>query len=359
MKKLSIELKENSYDIYIKKGIIENVGLLIKNIYENKKIIIVTDENVDKYYGHVVYESLMENKFEVKKVVLKSGEKTKGINSLLKLYEEFLDYKITRSDLIIALGGGVIGDLTGFAAATFLRGVPFIQIPTSLLAQIDSSIGGKVAIDLPQGKNLVGNFYHPIAVFIDPNVLSTLEPKFFKDGMGEVIKYGCIRDKKLFDTLLSYKNDTEVFSNIENIIYKCCLIKKEIVQNDEKDNGERMLLNFGHTLAHALEKYFDYEKLTHGEAVAIGMYNITVHTEEMGITKKGTASLIKEILQKYKLNYKIDVRDWDKVIRDTIYDKKNLSKNMNIIVLFQIGKGIIEKINKEAIDNFIGGIDSE
>lgn len=359
MKKLSIELKDSSYEIYIEKDIIKNIDKLIKSIYKNEKIIIVTDENVDKYYGNLVCSLLLENKFKVKKIVLKPGEKTKSINSLLRLYDEFLDYNLTRSDLIIALGGGVIGDLTGFAAATFLRGIPFVQIPTSLLSQIDSSIGGKVAVDLPQGKNLVGNFYHPKAVFIDPNVLKTLEPKFFKDAMGEVIKYACIKDKNLFDTLLSYKNNTEIFYDMEDIIHTCCLIKKSIVQQDEKDTGERMLLNFGHTLAHALERYFNYDGITHGEAVAIGMYNITLHTEKMGITKIGTSNLIKELLKKYKLNYNLDIKDWDKVIQYTTYDKKNLSKNMNVIALLEIGKAIIKKINKEEINKFIGGINIE
>ncbi|MDV2934331.1 3-dehydroquinate synthase, partial [Enterococcus faecalis] len=171
-------------------------------------------------------------------------------------------------DLIIALGGGVVGDLAGFVASTFLRGISFIQIPTSLLAQVDSSVGGKVAVDLERGKNLVGSFYHPELVLIDPNMLGTLPEKYFNDGLGEVIKYGCIKSKELFEKLEGFENKEDLKENIGEIIYECCNIKREVVEYDEKDLGERMILNFGHTLGHAIEQIYNYETYSHGEAVA-------------------------------------------------------------------------------------------
>ncbi len=168
----------------------------------------------------------------------------------------------------------------------FLRGISFIQIPTSLLAQVDSSVGGKVAVDLERGKNLVGSFYHPELVLIDPNMLGTLPEKYFNDGLGEVIKYGCIKSKELFEKLEGFENKEDLKENIGEIIYECCNIKREVVENDEKDLGERMVLNFGHTLGHAIEQIYNYETYSHGEAVAIGMNMISKIAEEKDLTKK-------------------------------------------------------------------------
>lgn len=353
MKELRINLTENSYSLYIERGLISSIGENIKKIYKNKKIVIVTDKNVDSFYGEQVKKDLEENKFIVKKIVLEPGEKSKSIDVLIKIYDELLDFGITRGDLIIALGGGVMGDLTGFAAATLLRGIPYIQIPTSLLAQIDSSIGGKVAVDLPRGKNLVGNFYHPKAVFIDPDMLKTLDKRFFYDGMAEVIKYGCIRGKALFQDLLSYKDEEELISNMEDIIYSCCSIKKEIVEKDEKDTGDRMLLNFGHTIGHAIEKYFNFEKYTHGEGVALGMYAITKKSEDMKMTKEGTSDLIKDILTKYNLKYEIHLEDKEAILKAIALDKKNKGDFMNLILIKDIGNSFIYKIKKEQVNEFI------
>jgi len=269
------------------------------------------------------------------------------------VYNELLDFEITRSDLILTFGGGVVGDLGGFAASTLLRGIKFVQIPTSLLAQIDSSVGGKVAINLEKGKNLVGSFYHPKAVYIDPNLLETLDKRFFYDGMAEVIKYGCIRDKELFEKLLEYDTKDELMNNIEEIIYSCLSIKKEIVERDEKDTAERMLLNFGHTFGHVIEKYFNYEKYTHGEAVAMGMYHITKKSEDMGLTEKGTSELIERILSKYNLQHNMVDMNKDKMIEIIGLDKKNEESSINMIFLKKIGHSFIKKINKEEIEKYL------
>jgi 3-dehydroquinate synthase len=231
--------------------------------------------------------------------------------------------------------------------------VPFIQIPTSLLAQVDSSVGGKVAVDLPKGKNLVGSFYHPEAVYIDPEVLNTLDTKFLHDGLGEVIKYGAIKDIELFDDLMSYKDDEEMLKNVDKIIYKCCSIKKAVVEKDEKDKGDRMLLNFGHTLGHAIEKYFNFEKYSHGEAVSIGMYTITKNSERLGITEEGSSERIKTILKKYNLPYKVQGLQKEKLIEAISLDKKNDIDKINIILINKIGEAFIKNIPSTEIENYI------
>ncbi|KGM98528.1 3-dehydroquinate synthase [Clostridium botulinum] len=353
MKELRINLGENSYSIFIDRGLIESIGRKIKGIYSNNKIAIITDKNVDKFYGDIVVKNLIDSGFNVKKIVINPGEKSKSVDVLLEVYDSLLEFGITRGDLIIALGGGVVGDLTGFASATLLRGIPYIQIPTSLLAQIDSSIGGKVAVDLPKGKNLIGNFYHPKAVFIDADVLKTLNKRFFYDGMAEVIKYGCIKDKKLFYNLLNLNTHEELMNNIEDIIYSCCIIKKDVVEKDEKDIGDRMLLNFGHTIGHAIEKYFNFDKYTHGEAVALGMYAITKKSESMNLTKQGTSKLIRDILIKYNLKWDIYMDDKESILYTISLDKKNKDEFMNIVLLNEIGEAFIHKVNKKEVVNFI------
>ena len=256
------------------------------------------------------------------------------------IYEALLNAKLTRSDLLIALGGGVIGDLAGFVASSYLRGIKFVQIPTSLLAQVDSSVGGKVAVDLPQGKNLVGAFYHPKAVIIDPDVLNTLPDHFISDGMGEVIKYGCIKDKELFELLCRHTSFDDLKPKLTQIIARCVDIKRIVVEADQFDLGERILLNFGHTLAHTIEQHFNYERESHGEAVGIGMYQITKIAEEKGLTTSGCAEQIKKALEIYKLpdnsNLPIDV------LTDAIsLDKKNLNNHLNVVLLHDIGDSYV------------------
>ena len=343
---LKVDLKDRSYSIIIEKGVINRVSEEIRKVYKGKKIFIITDDNVNKYYGGKISEELKKNDFKVKLLSLKPGEETKNFNTLPIVYNELLDFNLTRSDLIIALGGGVIGDLAGFVASTYLRGVEFIQIPTSLLAQVDSSVGGKVAVDLERGKNLVGSFYHPKCVLIDPEVLNTLDNRFFIDGMAEVIKYGCIKDKQFFDYLKKMENNQQLINNMEVVIHKCCDIKRQVVENDEKDKGERMLLNFGHTLGHAIEQYYNYTKYSHGEGVAIGMYVISKISEEKGLTKKGTSQRIKDILVKYNLPYELDV-NIEETLEAINLDKKKLGNDLNVIILKEIGNSEIYKTTAE------------
>ena len=336
--KLTVNLGENSYPIFIENGIIKKSGEHISQIFSGQKIMIVSDDNVFPLYGQQVMDSLKD--YECHFLVLPHGEPTKNFQSLPKIYTAMLDAKLTRSDLVIALGGGVIGDLAGFAAASYLRGIKLVQIPTSLLAQVDSSVGGKVAVDLPQGKNLVGAFYQPKMVLIDPDVLNTLPEHFIKDGMGEVIKYGCIKDGSLFDRLCAHSSFEDLKPELPEIIARCVDIKRIVVEADQFDTGERMLLNFGHTLAHTIEQYYNYERESHGEAVGIGMYQITLMAEEKGLTGSGCADQIKKALDIYGLpsSCGLPVTDLTKAIT---LDKKNLNGKLNVVLLKELGSSYV------------------
>lgn len=334
MRKLHVDLGKNSYDIIFDRGLISRVGEYVGR--DGKKLFVMTDDNVAAIYADRVVSSLEKAGYEVSLCVLPHGEKTKSFDVLPAVYARLLQEKITRKDALVALGGGVIGDLCGFVAATYLRGVGFIQIPTSLLAQVDSSIGGKVAVDLPEGKNLVGAFWQPETVLIDVDVLGTLSDAFFTDGMAEVIKYGCIKDKKLFDTLAACGGKKGLVPVLDDVIYRCCDIKREVVEKDEKDKGERMLLNFGHTYGHALEKYYGFEKLSHGNAVAIGMYVITSLAEKRGLTAKGTADEIARVCAMYGLPDS-DPAPESEVVKGIANDKKNLGDKLITVLLKEIG----------------------
>lgn len=347
MKTININLKENSYDILIENGLLENIGDKIRLVYEGEKIAIITDNNLHKLYSNDLYTRLTKAGFKVSIIAIESGEASKSINTLEYIYNKLACEGITRTDLILAFGGGVVGDVAGFAASSYLRGVPYIQIPTSLLAQVDSSIGGKTAINLSYGKNLVGCFYQPKLVLIDTNVLSTLEEEYIRDGMSEVIKYACIDDEDFFEFLKNL-NISGLPSHYEDIVYKCCNIKKKYVESDERDTGIRMKLNFGHTIGHAIEKYFNYENYSHGQAVAIGMYNICLESEESGYTEYGTSDRISEILIKYGLKYKLPNMDMDKFGKIIKSDKKNMFGKLNIIYLKRIGEANI--VNKYILE---------
>ncbi|MDP4177680.1 MAG: 3-dehydroquinate synthase [Bacillota bacterium] len=353
MKCIEVKLKDKSYPLHIEKGIFNKIGTEIKKIYKNDIISIVTDTNLDRIYGEKLVKLLQAEGYIVSKIVVPAGEKSKSIETLTEVYKELLESGIHRGDLIIAFGGGVVGDLTGFAASTLFRGISFVQIPTSLLAQIDSSIGGKVAVDLKEGKNLVGSFYHPESVYIDSELLKTLEDKFLYDGMAEVIKYGAIKDEQLFNKLFNFKNKEDLLENIDEIIYNCCSIKRDVVEIDEKDIGERMLLNFGHTIGHAIEKYFNYEKYTHGEAVAAGMYLITKNSEDLGITEKGTADLIYKMLIKYNLPVTVPQTDAKALLDIVSLDKKNIAGSLNIVLIKKIGDSFIKKIERKDAGQYL------
>lgn len=337
MKQLTVDLGKNSYEIIIEKGILQKSGEEIRKVFGGSKIAVVTDTNVAKYHLQTVLDSLNKSGFKTSSIILPAGESTKSLDTLPVLYSHYIESGLTRSDLIVALGGGVVGDITGFSAATYLRGIKYVQMPTSLLAQVDSSSGGKVAADLPQGKNLVGAFLQPLRVIIDEGVLDTLDPRFYTDGMGEVIKHGCIKDKELFDGLANRSISRE------DMLFANCRIKSKVVEKDERDTGERMLLNFGHTIGHAIETYYNFEKYTHGEAISIGMYNITKIAEKKGLAKPGVSDQIKAILKEYGLPYELPDADKQQIMNIITRDKKNLNGVLNCILIKEIGESYIYK----------------
>ncbi len=341
MKKINVNLGKDSYEIFIGFDLIKNLGNYVKEVFNGRKILIITDDNLEKLYIANVRSILTTSGYEVDVFAFNHGEESKTLETSQMAFEKLVDMKFSRSDLIIAFGGGVVGDLAGFVASTYLRGIKFVQVPTSLLAQVDSSVGGKVAVDLPQGKNLVGAFYQPKLVVIDCDLLKTLPTRFFKDGLGEVIKYAFIKDKALYEKLNNYRDTDELFANIDEIIYTCCDIKRQIVENDQFDTGERMVLNFGHTLGHAIEKVYGFSKVTHGEGVCIGMNLITKLSESKGLTKVGTTQKVEKLLHKYNLPFGIDLSEKQQLLDAMGIDKKNLDGALNLIIISDVGESFI------------------
>lgn len=334
MKTLTVAFDSVSYPIHIEDGCLSHLGEFVRMFYQGKAAVI-TDDNVNGFYGDIVMRSLQQAGVESCKYVFPHGEQSKCNDTLQQIYTFLAKEHINRGDFVIALGGGVTGDLAGFAAASYMRGIGLIQVPTSLLAQIDSSVGGKVAIDMPFGKNMVGAFYHPKAVFIDPSCLDTLPQRFYHDGMAEAIKYGCIRNKTLFDAIANRSISRE------DLIYECVSIKRDIVAVDANDTGLRMLLNFGHTIGHAIEKYYHFQRFTHGEAVAAGMVLMTRYSEQIGLTAPGTAQSILAAVESYHLPDHIDRTALLELLPLIQNDKKNIGKILHIVVVREIGNGVI------------------
>lgn len=346
MKIVSVKASQN-YDVLIERGLIKKTGKIMNDLVKSKRVALITDDIVDSLYSDTVIKSLNEYGFDVYKYVFPNGEQSKCMENLSKIYDFLCKNSITRTDSIIALGGGVVGDITGYASATYLRGIDYIQIPTTLLAQVDSSVGGKTAIDIPAGKNLVGAFKQPKCVICDIDTLKTLKRETFSDGMAEVIKYGMIRQQELFNILASH-NMENIMEVIDDVVFRCVSIKRDVVQNDEFDKGERMILNFGHTLGHAVEGYYHYEKYTHGSAVAIGMSIITEKALKMNIGSKSMLNSLLTCIKNYELPTSVSV-DIKELLPFCCNDKKRESNNINIILCEEIGKCIIKKLS---IDDF-------
>ena len=336
-----------SYDIIIESNILEKSGEIIKPLTKAKRVCIVTDSNVAPLYLLKVITSFKTAGFETHSFSFPAGEPSKNLETVNKIMEAFCISKLTRSDLAVALGGGVTGDMTGFASAIYLRGIDFVQIPTSLLSQVDSSVGGKTGCDLPFGKNLCGAFHNPLAVLIDPEVLKTLPEHFITDGLAEAIKAGAIRLPELFELFEKGANN-----NIEQIITQSVQMKADIVERDFTEQGERTLLNFGHTLGHAIERFENYSGLSHGQAVAIGMAIITRASEKAGLTEKGTALRLKKLLEKYNLPTKTDIPL--KTLCDlALSDKKSRGSNIKLVLIKKIGEGYTKEFKWDELYDFI------
>lgn len=348
MKKLTVNVGK-TYEIIIEKGIMQECGAYIKKVSSAKKVCVITDSNVAPLYLDRVVSDLEKEGYEVFSFIFKAGESSKTTAVIVEMVEFLAEKGLTRKDLVVALGGGVCGDMAGFAAAIYLRGIDFVQIPTTLLSQVDSSVGGKTGVDLPQGKNLCGAFHQPVLVLIDPLALHTLSDHYFSDGMGEVIKAGCIKSAQLFEKI----ENKDVKENIEEIIFECVDIKRGVVERDEKEQGERALLNFGHTIGHGIEKLHNFSGVSHGEAVGIGMLMISEIGEKAGLTEKGTADRIKAVLEKYNMKTSDD-HSAESIIEAMQSDKKRTLNGINFVMLKSIGNSFIYPVENEKINKLFG-----
>ena len=329
--------QESRYDIHIGHGLLAEAAPLFAP-YRGRRAMIVADEHTAPLYAGVLRAQLEAAGVSASLTTLPAGETTKCPEQLSQLYDAFLDAHLTRADLVIALGGGVIGDITGYAACTYLRGVHFVQVPTTLLAQVDSSVGGKVAVNHPRGKNLLGAFYQPELVVIDCDTLDSLDARQVGAGLGEVIKYGCIADRALFERIESLGSREALWPHMHEIVARCCEIKARYVHEDPHDHGIRMQLNFGHTLAHALENAMGYGTLLHGEAVCIGMVAASGWGERLGITPAGTQARIRALLEAYDLPTQVPQGlSADALAATMALDKKAEGKTIKTVILTDIG----------------------
>lgn len=348
---MEIVLSEKSYEIIVKRHALDSVDEWIATLWQNKKIAIISDDHVFPIYGDKIQQQLAD--YEVCRYVVPAGESSKSLTMANNLYDFLADQQFTRSDAIIALGGGVVGDLASFVASTYMRGIAFVQIPTSLLAQVDSSIGGKTAVNSSKAKNMIGTFAQPDGVLIDPETLNTLPELRVREGIAEIIKCGAISDISLWQDLEKLTGVQDLLAHSERIISKALHVKKMAVEADEFDNGARLLLNFGHTIGHAIENTAGYGKVSHGEAVAIGMIKISQTAEKKQLSPKGITAAITQMNQKYQLP--TDYQPWEaeKFYTAITHDKKARGNSLNIVVLKEIGKAYIQKIKLTEIQDFL------
>ncbi|NLL39801.1 MAG: 3-dehydroquinate synthase [Clostridiales bacterium] len=314
-----------SYDVIIAPDILSKAGTYIMNTCQGEKAAIVTDTNVDALYSGIVEEGLKSSGYLVHKFVIESGEKSKNADNYISLLNFLAEKELNRSDVVVALGGGVVGDLAGFAAATYMRGIALVQLPTTLLAAVDSSVGGKTAIDLKAGKNLAGAFYQPCLVLCDYKTLESLSPEGFRDGCAEIIKYGMITDPGLLDMLKK-----PLRPQLEEVISRCVSIKRDIVMLDERDTGRRRLLNFGHTIGHALEALSGY-RISHGNAVSAGMVLITRAWVRKGMCGRNVLEELTGLADIFRLAKETDF-DTEAIYNSALADKKRAGDYLSLVV---------------------------
>ncbi len=356
MKNIFVNLGKDSYHIIIDRDILNRVGPHISKIIKPCRAVIVTDKTVEPLYGKAVFDSLSECNFDVKLVSIEAGEDQKTISKAEELYGTLFDHKVDRKSPLIALGGGVIGDLAGFVASTFMRGIPFVQIPTTLLAQVDSSIGGKVAVNHPRGKNMIGCFYQPKLVFIDTTTLQTLPKAEIIAGMVEVIKYGMIKDSVFFEYIEKHLSEILELDDIalEKIIHDACMIKAQVVELDEKEEGLRAILNYGHTIGHALEALTSYKKYRHGEAVAMGMIYATKIAQEMNLADDTVLKRQESLFKKLGLSLKDNELNPNDIVRVLYQDKKTIGGKLRLVLPTGIGDvTITDKISDKVIQDVL------
>lgn len=337
---LRVDLGERSYPIHIGTDNLDQAGPAIAKATGASQVALVTVPGVGRRYAARLSRSLREAGLRVRKIEVPDGDASKNLRELGRLYDEFLRIGLDRSSAVVALGGGMVGDLAGYAAATYLRGIPYVQVPTTILAMVDASIGGKTAVNLKQGKNLVGAFHQPRLVWIDTATLQSLPRRQRAAGMAEVIKVGAIWDARLFSRLerdMSKALDLDA-KVLVPILERACAIKVKVVSLDERESGVRMLLNFGHTMGHAVEKKLGYRKVLHGEAVAMGMVYAARRSEQLGIAPDGTRERLQKLLVATKLPVQLPAFPRRAYLSGLQVDKKKQDRRIQFVVLRKIGK---------------------
>ena len=356
MMSLRIDLADRSYDILIGRNLLASVGEHLSHLEQTRRAVVVTNPAINKLYGKVLSEGLQSAGLESECVEIPEGETHKTLADAQTLYDHLIQNQYDRSTLLVALGGGVIGDLTGFIAATFLRGVPYIQVPTTLLSQVDSSVGGKTAVNHPQGKNLIGAFYQPRLVVIDLDTLRSLPTDEFRAGMAEIIKYGIIEDHLLFEFL--EQNSEKILAQdtgcLEYMIEASCTIKAKVVERDERESNYRMVLNFGHTIGHAIEALTGYSRFKHGEAIAIGMVYAAKLSRQLGKCTDDVVKRIEALVEKFSLPTRLPEFSPSEYI-DTLYrDKKAHNKNIRFVLVRGIGTvEIVDRVSETDIEKVL------
>ena len=337
MEKVLVNLGAASYEIFIGEDILSGVGEFISDKKFTRKALIVTQENI---FDKKLTDSLDAQKISYEVAFIPDGETSKSLREAEKLYTRAIEFGLDRKSVVIALGGGVVGDLAGFVAATFMRGIPLIQIPTTLLAQVDSSVGGKTAVNHALGKNLIGAFHQPRAVFIDLNFLKKLPEREIKSGLGEVVKYGVISDEKFF-TYLEDNAEKILKRNLKtlaHVVKRSCEVKAEVVSADEKESGLRRILNFGHTMAHAIEEETAYKKYRHGEAVAIGMLGAALISLDINKTSAANVARLEKLIKKFGMVTTCAGLDADKLYNVIFRDKKTIDGVVNWVLMKNFGE---------------------
>lgn len=345
MKQIHIKASKE-YDVIIGEGILSKAGELAKKFIKPCRAAVITDDTVDELYGDTVTQALEKSGYPCIKYVFPHGEESKCMGNFVEALEFLAENKLTRSDIVVALGGGVVGDLAGFVASAYLRGVKFIQIPTTFLAAVDSSVGGKTAVNLHAGKNLAGAFHQPSLVVCDTDTFKTLPEDTFADGVAETIKYGMITDEALFE-----KMSGDFRQDICAVTARCVEIKGYVVAQDEFDTGMRQLLNLGHTVGHAIEKCSNLG-ITHGHAVAIGMMIVSRSAEKRGWAEKGTTDRLKKNLVKCGLPTSCSYSA-EELARVALNDKKRMGGEITLVIPEKAGKSVLKKIPVDEITQFI------
>jgi 3-dehydroquinate synthase len=335
-----VSLGDRSYEVLIQPNVLTQIGSVLQDLGLSGRVGIVTNPVVNELYGRVVHRALKRAGFSPFFVVIPDGEQAKSLSWLSKILNALVTQRFERQDVVMALGGGVVGDVAGFAASVYLRGVPFVQVPTTLVAQVDSSVGGKTGVNHPMGKNLIGAFYQPRVVVIDPQALQTLPKREWVAGLAEVIKYGMIADSQFFEYLERHVEGLRAQAEevIPGVIRRCCEIKAEVVGGDERESGRRRILNYGHTVGHALETWGQYKKWIHGEAVGIGMVQEAAIAQYLGICDRELVERQSDLIQDVGLPIAMPSMKFKELWDAMQHDKKVVKGQINCVVPKRIGE---------------------